>query len=338
MKKYLLPKDGNFYKANLHCHSTVSDGKLSPEELKKAYMEKGYSIIAYTDHNVLLSQHHLTDAKFLALNGIEFDITEQDERPWDERRTCHICMIAKDKDNLVYPCYNRENYMWGNAENYRSQMKFDESLPDFVREYNPKCINELIKEGREKGFFVTYNHPVWSLETGAQFLSYEGMNAMEICNYASLVSGYCEYCEHEYEEMLRSGKKIYCTATDDNHNFVKGRKEGSFGGFTMIKADKLEYNTITQALEDGNFYASQGPEIYDLYIEDGNVYIKTSPADCIYYSTGRRYAKSVYDEGEGLNEAVFNLHDNDKYFRITVCDKSGKKANTHAYFIEDLKD
>ena len=53
MRKYLLPKDGTFYKANLHCHSTVSDGALTPEELKKAYMAEGYSIIAYTDHNVL---------------------------------------------------------------------------------------------------------------------------------------------------------------------------------------------------------------------------------------------------------------------------------------------
>ena len=33
MKKYLLPENGQFYKANLHCHSTVSDGHLTPEEM-----------------------------------------------------------------------------------------------------------------------------------------------------------------------------------------------------------------------------------------------------------------------------------------------------------------
>jgi len=42
MRKYLLPESGNFYKANLHCHSTLSDGNLTPEQLKKAYMDKGY--------------------------------------------------------------------------------------------------------------------------------------------------------------------------------------------------------------------------------------------------------------------------------------------------------
>jgi len=42
MRKYLLPESGNFYKANLHCHSTLSDGNLTREQLKKAYMDKGY--------------------------------------------------------------------------------------------------------------------------------------------------------------------------------------------------------------------------------------------------------------------------------------------------------
>ena len=36
MKKYLLQENGNFYKANLHCHSIVSDGAFTPEELKNS--------------------------------------------------------------------------------------------------------------------------------------------------------------------------------------------------------------------------------------------------------------------------------------------------------------
>ena len=40
MKRWLLPEGLPFFKANLHSHSTVSDGKFTPAELKKAYMEK----------------------------------------------------------------------------------------------------------------------------------------------------------------------------------------------------------------------------------------------------------------------------------------------------------
>ena len=54
MRKYLLPKDGIFYKANLHCHSTHSDGKLTVEQLKEVYKKEGYSVVAFSDHNVLI--------------------------------------------------------------------------------------------------------------------------------------------------------------------------------------------------------------------------------------------------------------------------------------------
>ena len=39
MKKYLLPEKGNYYKAELHIHTTVSDGTNTPEELKKLHKE-----------------------------------------------------------------------------------------------------------------------------------------------------------------------------------------------------------------------------------------------------------------------------------------------------------
>ena len=36
MKKYLL-ENKNSYKANLHCHTNLSDGKKTPEEVKALY-------------------------------------------------------------------------------------------------------------------------------------------------------------------------------------------------------------------------------------------------------------------------------------------------------------
>ena len=32
MKKDLLPSEGQFYKANLHAHTTLSDGHLTPQQ------------------------------------------------------------------------------------------------------------------------------------------------------------------------------------------------------------------------------------------------------------------------------------------------------------------
>jgi hypothetical protein len=43
---------GDWYKGNLHCHTTISDGALSPNEAIALYEEKGYSFLAITDHIV----------------------------------------------------------------------------------------------------------------------------------------------------------------------------------------------------------------------------------------------------------------------------------------------
>ena len=74
MKKYLLPETGNFYKANLHCHTTYSDGRKTPEQVKERYKELGYSIVAYTDHDILVPHPELNDESFLALNGFEAEV------------------------------------------------------------------------------------------------------------------------------------------------------------------------------------------------------------------------------------------------------------------------
>lgn len=340
MKKFLLPEHGTFYKANLHCHSTFSDGRYTPEQIKELYKKHGYSIVAYTDHDVLIPHDELKDENFLPLHGYEMEVDEPIIPPLTRstRKTCHICFIGIKENNIIQACYHRTKFMPLKSEPNRHLVKFDDSLPDFERVYTPECINEIIKISREKGFFVTYNHPVWSLEGYPQYINYHGMNAMEICNYGCIAGGYDDYAPQIYDDMLRNGERIFCTATDDNHN----RREeddpqfDSCGGFVQIKADKLEYETITKALVDGNFYASQGPSIYELYIEDNAVHIKCSPAQKIVLTTGIRKANAVFSKGELLTEAVFPIIEDYKYFRLTVVGPDGKPANTNAYFCDEV--
>ena len=37
--KILLPEGAPGYKANLHCHTTLSDGEFTPEQVKAAYQK-----------------------------------------------------------------------------------------------------------------------------------------------------------------------------------------------------------------------------------------------------------------------------------------------------------
>ena len=93
MRKYLLPETGTFFKANLHCHTTVSDGDMTPQDVKDDYTAQGYSVVAFTDHDVMLPHRELNDEKFLALNG--FEIEAYYDEAYDPNRKCaHLCFVA----------------------------------------------------------------------------------------------------------------------------------------------------------------------------------------------------------------------------------------------------
>lgn len=333
MRKYLLPKDFPFYKANLHCHSTASDGQFTPQELKEAYKAKGYSVLAYTDHEVMVPHPELNDDDFLALNGYEIEI--MDDYPlgssFKYRKTCHICLIAKDPDNL------RQVY-WTNVyvtkmlrEKHPALVAGYADTPDTKRVFSPEGITDLMTTARNNGFFVTYNHPYWSLTDFSMLSQYHGMHAVEIHNTGCTTGGYDEYNPALLDAMLRNNQRVYCVAADDNHG-----EHSQFGGWCMICAEKLEYRAVTKALEDGRFYASTGPEIHELWFEDGELHIRCSPAAKILGSFGIRKRVCIKKTDEDLTEAVIPVDKEDIYVRVTVWDENNNHADTRAYFTDEL--
>ncbi|MBR5506490.1 MAG: PHP domain-containing protein [Clostridia bacterium] len=338
MKKYLLGEKGNFYRANLHCHTTISDGQKTPEEIKDIYQRHGYSVVAFTDHDMLIPHNELTDEKFLALNGIEYSIIEPKTETKNYIRACHFCAIALEEDNHIQPLWHRTEY-YPPDNPFVPKVKFAENKPDYERYYSTERISDMMTTARNEGFFVTYNHPTWSMENYNEYMNYSGMHAMEIFNGGSYAAGYDEENFRVYDDMLMGKKKIYCIGADDNHSTSEDSPyTDAFRAFTMINASDLGYRNITKALEDGNFYASQGPEIYELFVEDGKIHIKCSDAVKIYcnHNCGNS-AQVTYPEGEEfINEAVFEHRPQQGYFRVTVMDSKGNKACTNAYFPEDI--
>lgn len=159
---------------------------------------------------------------------------------------------------------------------------------------------------------------------------------MEILNYGCELSGYDAYQPNAYDDMLRCNKRIFAVAADDNHNKhpLNSPYSDSFGGFVMIKAEKLSYTDIADALFAGSFYASSGPEIHSLYLENGEAHITCSDAKKITITTDRRLVESaIADEGKTVNCASFRVDEDVKYIRFTVKDSHGRFANTNAYFI-----
>ena len=204
------------------------------------------------------------------------------------------------------------------------------------KEYSAEGLNRLIEKARAAGFLVSYNHPTWSKEDASVYTNLRGLFAMEIYNNDAGVTGYDAYCPYVYEEMLRSGQRIGCIATDDTHN-----AGDLFGGFTMIYADSLTHANVIAALEKGDFYASRGPVIERLWYEGGMFNLVCSPAKMIAVSNSgrRRPAVSVRrDDSCGLTFAQFPVQDTDLYVRFTVTDAEGRTANTRGYWREEFED
>ena len=75
--------------------------------------------------------------------------------------------------------------------------------------------NAYIKERTEAGFLCCYNHPYWSLQNYDDYKDFEGLWAMEIYNHGCEHDGLYGFNPQSYDEMLRSGQKLFTVATDD---------------------------------------------------------------------------------------------------------------------------
>jgi len=336
--KHLIPQV-KYYKAALHSHTNISDGAPSPEEMKEIYKSKGFQILSITDHNIIVDHSALNEDNFLMLTGAEYNINEPG---WAEKRfwvkTYHLNFIAKRPDLLWQPFLP--------ASPKETSRHYLEHVRDggFPWVYDVDVINAMIAEGNRQGYLVMYNHPNWSLQDTSDYGPLEGLWAMEICNYDSARGGSLDRDNSRiYREMVSSGKRIFPVAADDAHS-----EKSAGGGWVMVGADALEYGAVIDALEKGDFYASTGPELHEVSVDDGVLTVRCSDAQRITLDSGTRFFKAVYPKSpdKAVRSGSFNLKnwleactedDPRNWIRITVVDAYGNFASTRAFYAKELK-
>jgi hypothetical protein len=336
MRKELLPKVERYFKTNLHTHSTISDGKLTPPEVKKLYKDLGYQILCITDHNIIADHSDLNDPDFLMLTGVEINHNHTNYRPRFDGQVYHLNLISKRPDNLWSPSKPPRKYPGDLAYEDKVNWQYMDTS------YSPEAVNAMIAKANENGFLVMYNHPTWSCQTYLDYAPLKGLWAMELRNGECCRLGNDDNCNAQvYKELLNLGNRIYPVGTDDMHN------PGAAGmAWIMVGAPKLEYGSVIHALEAGDFYMSCGPEIFSLTVEENILKITCTDAREVRLESHGRFARDARGEGEQyLREAEFDISTflkkadrEDMFLRLTVTAPDGTYAATRAYFLDEIKE
>ncbi len=337
----LIDKSKNSYKAALHVHTTVSDGKMTPEEVKQAYRNEGYSVVAFTDHQVFVPHNDLTEEGFLAINSVEYALnyTPHELGGWPFIHTYHLNMYAKSPDTDFTSLISPVTVWLKQSLPYISE---EMQQNTYVPEYSIAGFNEWISRANDEGFLVCYNHPLGNRHSYPDYAGLKGLWGVEWFNYGSNRSGMIETIG-PMDDLLHNGQQVFPIAGDDSHEL-----NGCFGGFCMIQANELSYASILDAMEKGDFYSSTGPLFESVILDGTKLTVETSGVRDVFVTTERRVQYPKSSKEKPITEAVFDLADyieqshlseeiwNQAWFRITLYDFSGKEAHTRAYFLKEL--
>jgi len=337
MKKYLISRLGKFYKANLHTHTTISDGKFTPEEVKEAYKAAGYSIVAFTDHEVIVPHPELKSEDFLPITSYEISVYDG----WNPYAKCyHLNLYFPNENTNVSRTFSD---MYG-VKN--SKLHITDEMRKYSagkRRYTKEYVQWIIDTAKEEGALVSYNHPVWSLQSKDDYSGIHGIWGVEWYNTSADTIGYLDTYQPLCDLLCEGERCIYPIAADDSHS-----ERDRFGGWVMVRSRSLDYDSVFDALRRGDFYSSNGPEIKSLALDGNTLKIKTSAAKRITVITNARWrANALAAEGESLRGADFDItrflselkefaEDKPMWIALEVIDKNGKTARSRAYFLDEL--
>ena len=300
MKQSYFGKDGVWLKGNLHSHTTVSDGVYTPEEMAADYRAHGYDFISMTDHNVFVPHPELEKDGLLLMTGVEQDIA------YSRHKCIHVVGTGQaGKTETDYPC-----------RKYSAEELTDQELIDL-----------MAKDGQ----FVVIAHPVWSRMEPEELSVLKGFHAIEVYNKGAEHLCRAGIADVYWDMLLRRGYKIFGMASDDTH-----KKFDAFGGWICVKAKEKSHAAILEALFDGQFYASSGPEILDFGLDGDKAYISCSGCREIHFVTWPpRGASQFAFDRDPLTEGVYTLKGGEKYLRIECVDDNGRAAWTNPIFFDE---
>lgn len=274
-----------WYKVGLHLHTTLSDGHVSPERAAEIYKTAGFDAIAITDHWHYGEEQELDGLKILS--GCEYDLGGRET----DRNVMHIVGVGM---------------------RYAPRLKKKAAS----RQETVDCI-------REAGGYAFLAHPAWSLNTPEQAEAISGFSAVEIYNTVSAVEQSDRpYSGYFIDLLANRGTFLPPIATDDAH-YYKGQDEAK--SYIMVNCEALTAHSIFSAVEQGRFYASQGPELY-VRMENNRLLVDCTPCRKICIFSNIAWCPDRVSRGDVLTHKEYEPKEHERWLRVEVADNAGRCA------------
>jgi hypothetical protein len=172
----------------------------------------------------------------------------------------------------------------------------------------------------------------------------DGFWGMEVFNNDANLCGHTYYCDEKFQKFLMCGKRIFPVISDDCHS------KKSFRGCCMwVGAKELTYSAMIEALENGDFYATNGPEIHSLYLdEDRILHITCTDVMSVSLRSHCNFNKMMPPHGKGapvtnakidLNpwfDSITEEYKEKAFIRLVLIDSQGNRAYTRPYWYDEL--
>lgn len=309
--------EGEWLKAALHTHSTVSDGTLAPDRLVQSYVEAGFDIVAITDHWRLTQPNARDDVILVPGAELGFDMIA----PAYPRQSAEFLVYGLT-DIPEDPGGDRSNWYFSDEDNYE------------VRTF--PSLSEGTKWATGQGAVTYVAHPYWNQLPPHELMAMEGYTGIEVFNGSAELECGRGDSSPWWDLLLGEGREVFGIATDDQHYplFELGT------AWTMLNVAERSPAAVLDALRTGASYFSHGPSIYDVSDQDGGMEITCSPVRSIRLQTeeefgacvtvgraGRRMGQILETDGRGLiTRAFVEGAAERRYRRVVIVDEHGNRA------------
>jgi len=287
-------------KGNLHCHTTRSDGQGKPDAVIRQYGHMGYDFLALTDHNFYNKENFAPESGVLIIPGMERHGTFGHPRV----HCVHVVHVGPETGN-----------------GFEQDQRFENLKLTTTADAQP-----IIDLAHEANNLPIVCHPEWSGTGASELEGMQNFSLMEVWNTGCAMEHCLDMNAPYWDELLCHGRKIFGVATDDGHGV---HQHGH--GYIRVNAEK-NTDSILEALKNGAFYASCGPEIYDFFVEDGKAYVVCSPVETIRFRHFHVPYRMVC--GQDIQAAQIDVIPGTNYIRAEVIDKDGRKAWTNPIFLD----